>query len=791
MQSVYACVVDRHDLGLVALAASICALGIYAAVALAREAERSASRRLATLWGAAATVSLASAIWSTHFLAMLAYEPGMATGFDVPVTVLSYVVALAFVGAGGLFLVRARTPIGRLGAGGVIGLAISAMHYTGMTAFTVQGRLAWDESLVAVSVASGVVLAALSVLAAVDRRSWRRHLAPPLLILAVCATHFVGMTAASLEFQPSAPEPIGSGRNLLVASLVANVAFVIVGLSLAAVWLSFRERRRAIAERTRLRDIADIAVEGLLICQEGRVVGANRSFELMKGFLNRDLVGRRLEEVVTGVAASAVPMGLEIEARIDQAADGPIPVRVIGRTLMLGGQEHLVVAVRDQRERLKTEAEILRLAHHDALTGVANRLTFNERLAALYASRRHGDAAFALITVDLDRFKWVNDTLGHGAGDEVLRRVARRLSAAVREHDVVARLGGDEFSIIATHASDLAAVTAVAERVVDLLSRPFLIGGKVVEAAASCGVAIGPADGETPEDLAAAADLALYQAKQQGGDGYRLFEPAMNARAQARRSLELDLRRAVARQEFTVHYQPQVDAATGAFDGAEALIRWRHETRGMVPPSDFIPLAEEIGLINQIGEWVLRAACTEAAAWPERLSISVNLSPVQLRDPRLPSMIAAILAETGLAPERLELEVTETALIQEEAAALAALTELQRLGARISMDDFGTGYSSLSHLRRFPFDKIKIDQSFVRQLPHDRDSAAIVQAITSLGAKLGLTVTAEGVETEEQLSFTVAEGCGQIQGYLISRPAPAEEIVKLFEGGRMEFAHVA
>ncbi|GJE00583.1 putative signaling protein [Methylobacterium isbiliense] len=319
---------------------------------------------------------------------------------------------------------------------------------------------------------------------------------------------------------------------------------------------------------------------------------------------------------------------------------------------------------------------------------------------------------------------------------------------------------------------------------IDILTRPFLIDGHILNVGTSIGIALAPTDGANPEQLMRNADLALYGAKEDGRGGYRMFEDGMNARMQARRTLELDLRRAIARQEFELHYQPQVDARSGRYDGAEALIRWHHPAHGLVSPAQFIPLAEETGLINAIGEWVLRTACAEARSWPDHLTVAVNLSPVQFRDVRLVAMIRSILAEAGLPGSRLEIEITEGTLMQDEERTFAVLGELRADGIRISMDDFGTGYSSLSTLHRFPFDKIKIDQSFVRRVPHDRDSVAIVRAIATLGASLGIKTTAEGVETDRQARFIAEEGCDQIQGYLVSRPVPAARIAVLFRDPR-------
>jgi diguanylate cyclase (GGDEF)-like protein len=560
---------------------------------------------------------------------------------------------------------------------------------------------------------------------------------------------------------------------------VAALLCCVGALALAAVLVLVKDRRRRADEARCLRDLADISADGLLICEGETVLGMNRSLERILGRTSQETAGQSICALLPGFTIDKISTTREADAHLACPKTGRIPVRVLRHQVTVGKRRHVVIAVRDQRERLRDDAKMMRLAHQDSLTRLANRLHFTETLAGRFLLPRCGEDSFALLMLDLDRFKAVNDTLGHGMGDELLRRVAVRLTRAVREDDLIARLGGDEFAVLASVGDDLAQIRAIAENILDLVSRPFVIDGHVIEVSTSIGIALAPSDGDEPAQLSRSADLALYRAKEEGG-GYRFFDPEMNLRAQARRSLELDLRRAVARGELEVYYQPQVDTRTGAYDGAEALVRWKHPQRGMVSPGDFIPLAEEIGLIGSIGDWVLRTACAEAVKWPEHLSVAVNLSPVQLRDARLVPTVAAVLAETGLPGSRLEIEVTESALLQDNGNTLSTLNALRALGIRISMDDFGTGYSSLSYLRRFPFDKIKIDQSFIRQIPADPDSVAIVQAVASLGMKLGMSVTAEGVETLEQRSFTSAEGCDQIQGYLISRPVPASQARNLF-----------
>jgi diguanylate cyclase (GGDEF)-like protein len=431
-----------------------------------------------------------------------------------------------------------------------------------------------------------------------------------------------------------------------------------------------------------------------------------------------------------------------------------------------------------EKRVVERTAEIRHIATHDALTGLPNRAFLHEKMEDALARVRRGEM-LAVLCLDLDHFKGVNDTLGHAIGDTLLKAATARLMTCVRETDVVARLGGDEFVVIQSDLEKPEQAGALARRIVDAIAAPFDLDGHQVVVGVSVGVAVAPTDGGDRELLLRSADMALYRAKSDGRGACRFFEPAMDIRLQERRRLELDLRRALAVQEFTLHYQPLVEAASEKIVGFEALLRWNHPERGMIPPLDFIPLAEEIGLIVPLGEWVIRQACADARLWPDEIKIAVNLSPAQFRRQTLVHSVASALAASGLAPTRLELEITESVLLTENETTLSILHQLRSLGVRIVMDDFGTGYSSLSYLRSFPFDKIKIDRSFVGGLEATNDCAAIVKAIAGLGASLGIQTTAEGVETEEQIKHLREHGCTEFQGYYFGRPLPIGQTAEL------------
>ncbi|WP_409190749.1 putative bifunctional diguanylate cyclase/phosphodiesterase [Bradyrhizobium sp. RDM4] len=443
----------------------------------------------------------------------------------------------------------------------------------------------------------------------------------------------------------------------------------------------------------------------------------------------------------------------------------------------------------DITEQRKAELQIAHMAHHDALTDLANRALLGWRLEQALAQ----GGMFAVHHIDLDKFKAVNDTLGHLAGDTLLKDVGRRLRELGRESDTIARMGGDEFVILQTPISDSAEAGVLARRVVERLSAPFEFDGHQAVTGASIGIALAPSDGTMPELLLRNADLALYRAKNDGRGVQRFFEPSMDQEVQSRRALEQDLRNGLAAGEFELHYQPIVKADVPEISGFEALIRWRHPQRGLVAPNDFIPLAEEIGLIVPVGEWVIRQACATASRWPNHLHVAVNISAAQFRHPGLTEVIVGALAASRLDPRRLEIEITESVLLQDRDATLATLHQLRALGIRIAMDDFGTGYSSLTYLQCFPFDKIKIDRSFVSGVASDAGSLSIVRAVVALARGMGMTTTAEGVETDEQRERIAAEGCTEMQGYLFSRPVPAAEIERRFllPEGRIGPARIA
>ncbi len=914
MFRVFGCVTEQHNLWLVMLAASACFPACLMAVTLFHRA-RGAYGASRQAWIAIAGAASGGGIWATHFIAMLAYEPGMGIAYDVVLTLCSLLVAVVGIIAGLALAVYGRpTRWNIASAGMIVGLGVATMHFVGMTAVDLPGRVHWSTGLALAAIGLGVLFSIISLFVAEPENSIPVKLtAAGILALGVLILHFTAM--AAVEFSPDPTRLINSASIsretlALLIACVATAAVSCLSGALAGGRIRKQEMRLQVAVNNMVQGLlmfddderivivnqryihmyglsADIVKPGCtfrellhhrvaagqliqdaeqyrtkLISQltkgttvswvgetaDGRRISiinipmpdggwvvthediseqwlaerkledaqrflstvienapvpivvkepmtqqlilANRAYEQFIGAPHEELLGKTVHDIfpphqakiIAKFEEEVVQSGRQL-TKSDIALEMPDSVlRFITTTGFVvrdinDRPKHLIMVIEDLTERRQSEARIAHMAHHDALTDLPNRVLLHERLNQVLLQVPQGDAV-ALLYLDLDHFKNVNDTLGHSVGDQLLKALANRLHHCVSAGDMVARLGGDEFAII--HMQQTGDATALADQIRGAITAPFDLDDHQVLVDVSIGIAVAQGETTSAEQLLQNADMALYGAKADGRGTFRIFEPDMEVRLRARRALELDLRNALANGEFQLYYQPLVNLERQQISGFEALLRWNHSKRGVVLPTEFIPIAEEVGLICPIGEWVLKTACAEATTWPNAISVAVNVSPLQFKSQTLGMVVTNALASSGLSARRLEIEITEAVLMQNDDATMSTLHQLRALGVRIALDDFGTGYSSLSYLRSFPFDKIKIDRSFVNDLSEAGDSSAIVFAITSLANSLNMATTVEGVETLAQFAKIRTVGCNEMQGYLFSPPLPSTELRQFF-----------
>jgi len=789
MFQVYTCLTNDHDWRLVVLAGAVCLLASAVAVILFHRAQATTGRTQ-FVWLALDAAAAGCGIWATHFIAMLAYDPAIGTGYNLAITILSLLIAVLITCAG---LAAALLDLGRWTAafgGAVVGGGIAAMHYTGMMALEVPGRMTWAPNLVVASIVLGIAFGSFALHFAARRDDWvNTVIATILFALAILLMHFTAMGAVLVVADPTRINDAAALSPAALSLVIAGIVTIVLGICLVAA-LSDRQANGKLQQQKILLDTAlENMSQGLCMFDaDGRIVLFNERYAKMMGFPAASLRGLSLLDLIKyrKAAGEIVDDPQEFFARVVAAAhegksntriietSAKRALRIIEQPMQEGGW---VSTLEDITEWREAQAQISHMAHHDALTGLANRTQLVEKLQNALTALPSRGGGIAVHFIDLDRFKSVNDTLGHDGGDFLLRTVAERLRSVIRIDDTVARLGGDEFVVVQTGVSDRDQVKEFARRLTSAVTAPMKLREQAIVATVSVGVAVAPADGSNPERLLKSADLALYKAKADGRNCIRFFLAEMDTELQARFKLEKIVREAVLRDGFELHYQPVFEISERRLVGFEALIRLPAEDGTLIPPLVFIPVAEDLRLIDKVGAWVLREACRTAATWPEYLTVAVNLSPAQFLAGSVSDIVAAALKEAGLAAHRLELEITETLLLGNSEATMAELQTLKAMGVAIVMDDFGTGYSSLSYLWRFPFDKIKIDRSFMQGFEgSSRDAKVVVKTIIALGRELNMRVTVEGVETATQLAFLDKADGDQVQGFFFGRPVPASEV---------------
>jgi diguanylate cyclase (GGDEF)-like protein len=789
MDKIYECLATQHNPWLVVVAVLMCLGSVKTAFRLYSRA-CNASRRERTSWLFLTAVATGSGIWATHFIAMLAYEPGLPVSYKPGLTVLSLLIAIAAAGIGfAIASTRGESPrLTRICGGLIVGLGISAMHYTGMAALQVPGYIGWDPAIVTFSLVAGAVFGILALLASGEARSETSlRIGMGLLTVAIVTMHFSAMGAIIITPDPGVAIPAQLISSNYLALMVACISALIVGTGFASAMIDRQLRSEA---SRRMRFLSDSAIEGLVVTTNGLIVDANASFLSLVDASRDEVIGQRLLGNWLQDVDPAFVNGDETycETRLRGPSGINTPVEVLRRD-MPGhhtgnpGEMTAIYALRDLRERHAAENHIRFLAEHDALTGLLNRATFHANLDSAIERAKREDLVLTILAIDLDRFKELNDIYGHVAGDHALQEVTRRFAKLVSPNIIFGRVGGDEFVALMIHQNKENTRTEarhLATNILDCLTLPVNVNNDhTASLAASIGLACYPEDGVDGETLIFHADLALYRVKSQGGNEMVFFTRDMDDEHRNKRRLSAALRGAIDNQQLSIVYQPQCATNSGEILGFEALLRWNHPELGAVSPARFIPVAEETGFILQLGEWVLRQACIEAAGWSNPLRIAVNISAIQLQQGNLPQVIDAALKESGLAPHRLELELTETALIHNPTRSREVLAQIKMLGVHIAMDDFGTGYSSLATLQSFPFDRIKIDQSFINRVTASSEAAAIVRAVINLGRDLHMQVIAEGVETEEQVAFLLSQSCGEVQGFKYGHPRPIADYTGL------------
>lgn len=793
IERIFDSLLHGHDFRVLLLAmflALFCAVTCLSLLQRARVCAEQERKR----WLIITAISIGCGIWATHMIASLGWDLRMPVKHSVLMSGIAGLVSIAVVGAGFMIATYNRTRRARLLSGIIVGTGIASTHFIEMASISVQGTLFFDPRFSSVALITGVALSGASfVVMHKTDDAVRQILAALLLAGAMIATHVVAVAGIAVTVDPSLVVPDKLVSDTVMGFTVSIAAIALLSASLAMAASDFRVNRGGAVEVDRLRSLADAAIEGIVVVDHGgHIVNANQSFLSLVGNSMRGLSGadfsRYFRDFPSGQTITEMAeAGMKLEeATLLSATAEEIPTELYFKSAIVSGEAHNVAVVRDLRERRAAEQRINFLANYDVLTGLANRQLLMDRLQHAMEAAEEAEQKVILHYLDIDGFKEMNTAIGQRSADQLLKFFAGRLTGSLRGMVTVARIGADQFCIAQEAVKLQESAELLHERLRRKLAQPFTVAGQEIKLTACVGTSIAPDDASTPAHLLARAEIAMKKAKGQGRGTFCFYEFAADKALEDRRRLKIELSRALTDGEIFLLYQPQFDIDSGEIAGFEALARWRHKKRGIISPVEFIPLAEESGLIVDIGEWIFREACREAASWNKPLRIAVNLSPLQFVDDNLPEKIAAMLDNCGLDATRLELEITEGVLIEDEVRALAMLTRLKEKGILLAMDDFGTGYSSLSYLRQFPFDKLKIDKSFITDLKNDQQALGIVKGMIGLAHGLDIPVLAEGVENEAQLAMLRLEHGDEVQGFYTGKPMPIAHYRELIGGYRQD-----
>ncbi|AJY75726.1 bifunctional diguanylate cyclase/phosphodiesterase [Paenibacillus beijingensis] len=794
-----------YNLSLVLLSIIIAIIASLAALDLAIRIQK-ATGVVRYIWLSGGAFAMGMGIWSMHFIAMLAFHLSIPVTYDLSLVLVSIMPAILASGLALHIVSRPSVRMAQVYRGAFfIGTGIVVMHYTGMEAMVMGAEIKYSPFLWALSaiIAYAVSLAALYLLFLAQQRSgtpgfwWRKAGSAVIMGIAISGMHYTGMSAAT--FQPDHHGSLpASYDNALLAYLIGFGMLIILGLVFISAFVDKRFESQSITSERKFRSVIESANDAIILAdRKGAIISWNKGACLMFGYEEQEVIGEQLQIIIPERLREAHQKGMERYLSTRQP-------QVIGKTVELQGLKkdnsefpiELSVAaweeegntyfssiIRDITERKKAEQQINQMVYLDPLTGLPNRHLLNDRLTQALDQASENKMNIGIMFIDLDRFKYINDTLGHTVGDRLLIEVAKRVQACISKADTLARQGGDEFIVLLPNTNS-DEVTKKAKKILGQFSHSIVLDETEMFVTPSIGISLYPSDGRDIETLIKNADTAMYRVKENGKNNFQFYTPDMNDAVTRKMQLEIGLRKGLERGEFNVCYQPQVDVTTGKVIGMEALIRWQHPELGNVSPADFIPIAEETGLIIPIGEWVLREACRQNKRWQDAgytpLRMAVNISSRQFQQSNLVEVVRKALKESDLDPQYLELELTES-IIQDSKYAISTMHQLKAMGIHLSIDDFGTGYSSLSYLKLFPIDSLKIDQSFTRNIHTNLKDAALVQTIISMAHNLDLKVIAEGVETKDQLDFLQLRKCNEAQGFFFSRPVSAEQLSDILQ----------